>query len=256
MYNKNPIMKLSRILSLIVLVALAASCSKDDEPEPRVEDAALSFSKNSPVIEVPQALITNEDSYAQMAAGWISMANGMTANLAMFTPPAGAERSTNLITPVNGRVSASSGVVYTWSDGQGNSVAYQVRDESDKYIFELFYKGQDDSGWYRYLYAQEAKDRSAGYMRLYDVWGVYGDNREAELLRWDWTRKGDQFTLRLSEEQGLIEVVLVVNTKTRAGSVTYFESSNKLFEMTWDAQGKGSWKSYDAGELVDEGTWE
>jgi hypothetical protein len=249
-------MKLSKILSMMVLVAIAAACSKDDEPEPNVEDAALSFSQNSPIIEVPQSLVTNEDSYAQMAAGWISMANGMTANLAMFTPPAGAQKSTDLITPVNGRVSASSGVVYSWSDGQGNHVAYQVRDESDKYVFELFYKGVDDAGWYRYLYAQEAKDRSAGYMRLYDVWGVSSDSRGTELMSWDWARKGDQFTLDFSSAEGEMKVTLVINTKTKAGSAVYYESSNKLFEMEWDALGKGSWKSYDAGELVDQGTWE
>lgn len=249
-------MKLSRILSMAVLIAIAASCSNDDEPEPKLEDAALSFSQNSPVVEAPQALLTNDDPYAQMASGWISMANGMTANLALFTPPAGAQKSTTLITPANGRVAAETGVVYTWSDPQYGSVAYQIRDQSDKYVFELFYKGIDDTDWYRYLYAQEMKDRSSGYMVLYDAWGYYGDTRNAELLRWDWTRKGDQFTMKVSDTQGLVEIVLAINTKTKAGSVVYYESSSKLFEMEWDAQGKGSWKSYDGGQLSDQGTWE
>lgn len=249
-------MKLSRILSLLIIIAIAGSCSKDDEPEPKLEDAALSFAQNSPVVEVPQAMLTNDDTYAQMASGWISMANGMTANLALFTPPAGAQKSTTLITPANGRVTAETGVVYTWSDPQYGSVAYQIRDQSDKYVFELFYKAIDDTDWYRYLYAQEMKDRSSGYMVLYDAWGYSGDTRGAELLRWEWTRKGDQLTMKVSDTEGLIEVVLVVNTKTKAGSVVYYESSSKLFEMQWDAQGKGSWKSYDAGQLVDEGTWE
>lgn len=248
-------MKFSRILSLMVIIAITASCSKDDEPEPKLEDAALSFSQNAPAVEAPQALLTNDDPHAQMASGWISMANSMTANLALFTPPAGAERSTTLITPANGRVAAESGVVYTWSDSQYGSVAYQIRDQNDKYVFELFFKGLDDTEWYRYLYAQEMKDRSSGYMVLYDAWGYSDDTRGAELLRWDWTRKGDQFTMKVSDVQGLVEIVLVVNTKTKAGSVVYYESSSKLFEMEWDAQGKGSWKSYDGGQLVDEGTW-
>lgn len=254
--TKTPLMKISRILSMAALLAIAVSCSKDDDAEPKIEDAALSFSQNSPVLEVPQALVTNDDPYAQMASGWISMANGMSANLALFTPPAGAARSTDLITPVNGRVSSSSGVVYTWSDPQYGSVAYQIRDEGDYYAFELFYKGLDDAGWYRYLYAQEAKDRSAGYMRLYDAWGYMSDSRDAEIMRWDWTRKGDVFTFKFSEQESQIQVILVVNTKTKAGSVVYYESSSKLFEMDWDAQGKGSWKQYESGVVVDEGTWE
>lgn len=257
MFNQINAMKITRILSLIALMAIGFSCSKDDEVQPDVEKAEISFSGNATVVEAPAAMLASDDEYAQLAAGWISMANGMSANLALFTPPAGATKSTELITPVNGRVAANSGVVYFWSDPQYGSVAYQIRDGADKYIFELFYKGNGETGWYRYLYAQELKDKSAGHMILYDAWGLMNDTRKEEMIRWDWSRSGDNFTFTMSEFDYGFNFTMTVNTKTKAGSITYFEGDITLYEMTWDAQGKGTWKEYDEeGALIAEGTWE
>ena len=255
MCHKTPFMKISKIISLIALMAIGASCSKDD-PEPKVEEASISLSQNSQVLQVPEALLSNEDPHAQMVAGWVGIANGLSANLALFKPPAGATKSNDIILPVNGRATSTSGVVYIWSDPAYGSVAYQILDGSDKYIFELFYKGNTDAGWYRYLYAQEMKDRSAGYMTLYDAWGSMTDSRDAEVMRWDWTRSGDIFTFHMSVSESDINFVVSVNTKTKAGSIVYSEADVKLFEITWDAQGKGSWKDYEEGVVVAEGTWE
>src|SRR5690606_38441891 len=191
-----PIMKISRILTFVVLLVVIASCSKDD-PAPNIENAALSFNADRPILEVPQGLLNSEDPNAQMAAAWVMMANGMSSSLSLFDYPVGAERSTDLITPLNGRTSADEGVVYRWSDPEYGSVAYQIRDGGDKYIFELFYKGVDDAGWYRYLYAQEQKDRSAGYMAISDVWS----DERGEIMRWNWARKGDLFTFTMSSSE-------------------------------------------------------
>jgi len=250
-------MKITRFLTLVALIAVVSSCSKDEEdPKPAIEEASLSFSQNSEVLAVPEGMLNSDNPYAQMAAGWIEMANGMSANLALFTPPAGAKKSTEIIVPVNGRAKASSGIVYTWSDPSYGSVAYQVRDDSDKYIFELFYKGNSDAGWYRYLYAQELKDRSAGYMALYDAWGSMTDSRDAQLIRWDWSRQGDDFTFQWTENESGTKFVVKVNTKTKAGSVVFYESNVKIFEITWDTQGKGTWKQYDSGKVSQEGSWD
>ncbi len=246
-------MKISRILALIVMMAVIASCSKDDEPAPNIENAALSFNTDRPVLEVPDGLLTSEDPMAVMAANWVLLANGISTNLLMFDHPAGAVKSTDLITPVNGRTTADEGVVYTWEDPEFGGVAYQIRDGGDKYIFEYFYRGPDDAGWYRYLYAQEMKDRSSGYMTISDVWS---DNRGDEIMRWTWTRKGDLFTFSMSSEQDMFRFVVEVNTKTKAGSVVYYEGEMKWYEIIWDAQGKGTWQQFnDEGVVVESGNW-
>ena len=253
MFNQIPLMKISRILSLIALMAIAVACSKDDDPEP-LENATLSFSQNSAILQVPQGLLNSDDPKAMEAASWVTMANALSANV--IAPPAGAQRTTDLITPVNGRTSATTGVVYTWEDPQNGSVAYQIKDEDSKYVFELFYKGPDDSGWYRYFYAEEFKDRSAGYMVIYDAWGFMDESRGAQMMRWDWTRKGDLFTLKMIDNDFGFNLTVEVNTKTKAGSVVYFEGGIKQSEVVWDAQGKGTWKDFDeTGAVVEQGSW-
>jgi hypothetical protein len=250
-------MRFLRSATLIALMAVSFSCSDDDkEPQPNIEDAALSLAESSEVLEVPEALLTSDDPNAQLAASWIEMANGLSANLAMFTPPANAARSTDLITPVNGRVASNSGVVYTWSDPSYGSVAYQITDASDKYTFELFYKGLDDTGYYRYLYAEEMKDRSEGYIALYDAWGTETDTRDAELMRWEWSRAKENFTFKMTVGENDLSFTVTVNTKTKAGSVVYNESSVKMYEMNWNADGSGAWKYFDeTGAVTEEGTW-
>ncbi len=253
MFNQIPFMKISKILSLLVLVVVAMSCSKDDEPEPRIEDAALSF-ENGTVLQVPQGLLESDDPMAMEAAGWVSMANTLSANL--ITPPPGATRTTELITPVNGRTSALSGVVYIWEDSQVGKVAYQITDADSKYVFELFYKGMDDTGWYRYFYAEELKDRSKGYMAIYDAWGFMDESRGAEMMRWDWSRKGDMFTMEMANSEGDFNFIVEINTKTKAGSVVYFYDGIKQSEVIWNAQGNGSWTSFDeTGAVVEQGSW-
>lgn len=250
-------MKITKILSLIALMAVAISCSKDDEPAPQIENASLSFSQDQEILVVPDRLLESTDPNAMLAVSMIQMANDMSSSIALFEPPAGATRSTELITPANGRTSAEKGVVYIWTDAQNGSVAYQVKDAGDKYIFELFFKATVDSPWYRYLYAQELKDKSAGHMVMYDVWGFFDDTQKAEMFRWSWTRKGDVFTFKMSDNLDAFNFTATVNTKTKAGSLEYFQDGLKHFEISWDAQGKGTWKEFDeTGAVVEEGTWE
>lgn len=256
MFNQIPVMKHLKILSLLALLGLVVSCSKDDDPDPGLENAALSFSQDQQILQVPQGLLESEDPNAQEAAAWIAMANGMSANLMLFTPPAGAAKSTELIVAANGRTTSTSGVVYTWADEQFGKIAYQIIDDSDKYTFELFYQGLDDTEWYRYLYAEERKDRSQGNMVMYDAWGIEDDTRAAELFRWEWTRKGDLFTFKMSSAMGAFNFTAEINTKTKAGSIVYFAEGLKQSEITWNAQGAGSWKHFDeSGAVVEEGTW-
>lgn len=255
--DRKPFIKITKALSLVALIAVAASCSKDDEPEPNnLEDAALSLAESTQVLEVPAALLESEDPYAKEVARMIDMANGMSASLALFEPPAGATHTNDIITPVNGRTAATRAVVYTWSDPQYGSVAYQIQEASDKYIFELFYKGVDDAGWYRYLYAEEKKDRSAGYMAMYDVWGDESETRGSELMRWEWSRQKDNFGFKLVIN-GYTYFTATINTKTKAGTMQFYDGPVMYSEITWTGAGSGTWKHFDSEGNVDEsGEWE
>jgi hypothetical protein len=261
MLNQTSSMKITRILSLIAVTAIAFSCSKDDDAKPSLEEAKISIAGNQQVIETPAALLSNENEYAQMVAEAIMEANALSTNLALFTPPAGATKSTEIIVPANGRAAATQGeaLVYIWSDDQGQTVAYQIRDQSTKYTFELFYKDSNTSSWYRMLYAEELKDHSMGHMELYDIFGATDEESSAVWIRWDWTRNGDLFNYTVSSDMFGFKYIIDYNTKTKAGVIQWYllyETAYELeYKLTWDAQGHGTWEYYSEGVVTENGVW-
>jgi hypothetical protein len=247
-------MKITKAL-LLSAVVIASACSDDDDKKSSLESAKLSFTANTKAIEAPEAMQNSDNEYAQMANGWVQVANGMTQYLGYMEAPAGATKSSSRITAGNARAKAGGDVlVYTWTDEQtGYSIGYQISEESDKYVFEIFLR-ESGSVWVKYFYAEEKKDRSAGLMEIYNIWG---DNTSEVIFKYAWTRSGDILTLTFSDSSDESSLVITVNEKTGAGSVTSFNGNIKTYEMIWDAQGNGTWTYYDAeGNVDDSGTWE
>jgi hypothetical protein len=238
--------------ALLLSAALIAAACNDDDDKSSLETAKLSLSTNTTVIEAPAAMQSSENSYAQMANSWVQVANGMTQYLSYLELPEGAAKSTNRITASNARVKETGDVlVYTWTDEQsGYSVAYQVSEESDRFVWEIFLK-ESGSDWIKFFHAEEKKDRSEGFMKIYDA---YGDDPSVVIVMYEWSRSGDLLTLTLSTDTD--KIIITVNEKTGAGSVVSIENGVKTYEMTWDAQGNGSWTYYEGGQVSDSGTWE
>ncbi|HYC84105.1 MAG TPA: hypothetical protein VEB86_02740 [Chryseosolibacter sp.] len=250
-------MKITRLL-LMALAVFAFSCS-DDEPEPSLESAELSLTGSAQLVVAPAALTTSSDPYAQMAAGWIESINAISQYTLMFETPAGATKSTTKITATNGRPAGTTGeyLVYTWSDQQsGYSVAYQISQTSDHFTWEIFFKTSTSADWLKYIHAEEKKDKSTGFMKVYDIWGFIDEDPSLLLAFYNWSRNGDIFTFEMESDWFEMHVVLTVNTKTKAGSVVYYIGDMKWYEMTWDAAGNGTWKSFDEqGNIDEQGTW-
>lgn len=246
-------MKITKALLFSAAIALAA-CSDDDDKKSSLESAKFSLAAKSAVIAAPEALTESEDEHAMMANSWIQLANGMTQYLGYFELPDGAAKSSTRITASNARVKDTGDVlVYTWEDEQsGWSIAYQVSEESDRYVWEIFIK-QAGSDWLKYFHAEETKDQTAGSMKVYDI---YGDSPSTVVFSYEWLRVGDLFTLTFSDGTDDNVFIIEVNVKTGAGSVVSKENGVKTYEMTWDAQGNGTWTYYQDGEVSDSGTWE
>jgi hypothetical protein len=250
-------MKTPKLLLLTVAI-LAFSCSKDDDPEPSLETAALTIGAGADVITPPAAMSGSSDPYAQMAAAWIESVNGIGQYTTLFTIPDGAAKSTGKITASNGRAAgAGDYVVYTWNDSQtGYSLGLQISEESDHFTWEIFYKLPSDTEWLKYIHTEEKKDKSSGFMKVYDIWGFFGEDPSAIIASYNWVRNGDIFTFDMDSDLFEMQLNITINTKTKAGSVTYYFGGTKAYEMTWDADGDGTWKSYDEqGNIIDEGSW-
>src|SRR5690606_38914961 len=98
-------MNLTKVF-LIGLAIFAASCSSDDDAEPKIGKKKLSFLEADPITP-PSSLMNSDNVHAQTAAGWISSANIMSAYAGFFETPAGATKSSTRITASNGRVNAT-----------------------------------------------------------------------------------------------------------------------------------------------------
>lgn len=244
-------MKITKLL-LFAVAIFAFSCSKDDDAEPSLEKATLSFGE-SEVITAPTAMMQSNDPYAQMAAGWIGLAN---AQIAFTQVPDGATKlTTGKITASNGRSQADGDyVVYTWTDEQtGYTVAYQVSESADSYAFEVFLMLPDQTEYLKLLHAEEKKDRSSGFMNVYSI---YGDDPSVIEFQYQWTRNGDDFQMTVKSPDGFLDITLDINLKTKAGSVVSKTYGVKDFEMTWDSEGNGTWTSYDEEGKPTTGSWE
>lgn len=248
-------MKTTKLL-LLAAAIFAFSCSKDEEPS--LEQKAISLAEGDQVIVAPPALLSSDDPQAQLAASWIMQANAMSSYLQYFNMPAGAQKSEAKITASNGRVKgAGDHVTYVWEDeNSGQSVAFQISEESDQYVFEIFLKLEAGADFLKYFHAEEKKDRSEGFMKIYDIFGIYGDDASVVWINYEWTRAGDIFNLSITEYSESFHVDITVDQNTKAGSVTYYFDGSKEYTLTWDGAGNGTWAYYnEEGTVTESGTW-
>ncbi|MEP2771851.1 MAG: hypothetical protein ABJH05_06865 [Fulvivirga sp.] len=258
---------LSKLLFMFSIVALITACGSDDEaPAPNIENAELAFSAQNPPIEIPSGLSSSSDQNASQINGQLQLVNSISNIFASFEAPSGAEKSN---TPVgrkanNGRVAATQEdvVVYTYtattSDGQGNSVtvsvAYQITDTGDDYVFELFYKF-DGGDYIPYLYAQESKSSlREGYLVVYNIFDDENPGTES-LIRFDW-EENSAGVFSFSYDIFTARVELVVNPDN-SGTMEIFNDGVKTFRGTWNAAGtEGTYAYYDEnGTETDSGNW-
>jgi hypothetical protein len=248
-------MKITKLL-LIVVAALAFACSKDDET-PALEKQTLSLAGNAEVIAAPAAMQSSDDPNAQAAAQTIAEIGNMSEYLSLLKPPAGAAKSSDRITPANGRVNATGDVVvYIWEDEQFGKIGYQISETSDSYVFEVFMMYTGQTQWLRYFHAEEKKDKSQGFLKVYDIWGFTSEDPSTLLLSYNWSLSGDTLTFTMTDHIDNSTAKVIFNQKTKAGSIVITVQGVKDYEMFWDAAGNGSWVDYDEeGNAIDEGSW-
>lgn len=250
-------MKLVKLFFLISLSFFTFSCSEDDEPEvSELEDIRLSFAERGEVIELPAGLINSSDPYAQTAYSHALSANLMTAYFSFFAFPDGATKTTNRIVAANARTSAAGEyLVYTWSDPQVGGIAYQLGDLGDRYSFEVFFRNVGSTKWLRYLYAEEKKDQSSGFMRIFNI---DAEDASFAVVEYSWTRANQSIVFRynlFTENEPTVSAVITVNETTNAGKVEYFIGADLISLISWDALGNGTWKEYEDGIVINEGSW-
>ncbi len=246
-----------KLFYCIGLLLFISSCSEEEPVKNELEDIRLSFATREEIIDLPEGLINSTDPYAQTAYGYATSANLMSAYFNFFAFPDGATKTTNRIVPANARTTATGEyLVYTWTDPQVGGIAYQLGDIGDRYSFEVFFQRAGSTQWLRYLYAEEKKDQSNGFMKVFDIDAA---NASAAVIEYTWTVANGSIVFRynfLAENEPTASVVITVNESTQAGKVEYFVGTALFSRITWDALGNGTWEEYDEeGVLLNEGSW-
>jgi hypothetical protein len=250
-----------KFIATVAVFSILASCSKNEvTKKSALENVKLSFaSTTAKPVSAPPAMAASEDPNAQVATALITSVNGLTSFNSLFTVPSGAQTSSTPIIATNilGRVETTQKeyLVYTFSDPQYGSIAYQIADDGDKYTFEIMIKTAGSASYLRLLYAEEKKDQSAGKMIFYDT---NSTTRAVALFTYSWTRTGDITTLVMttSSDDNDDSVSISVNSKTNAGEVTVISNGKTESKTTWDAKGNGTWTTYNLDGSVDAtGTW-
>lgn len=245
-------------MSIFGASLIFSACSNEDEgavdPQTEsLEEVTLSFSAESEsAIEVPASMSSSNNQYAQMAVGYVNMVNQIGVYTSFFTPPSNAEKSSQPISTSNARTSASQKeyLVYKWSY-EGYSVAYQLSDDGDNYVWEIFWK-EGDGEYKNYIYAEESKTKKKGSMKIYDIFQGSGD--VLYLYAWEKFDSG-AFTLTSAFPSDGFSYTVNVNADA-SGSVEYIVDDEKMYAMTWTSQGSGTWTSYSNGKVAQEGSWE
>ncbi len=255
---------LVKFFSLVFFLAFAVSCGDDDSDSPstNLENAEFEFSMAEPPITVPTALTQSNDQNALQINTWLGTANAMTGYLSNFQTPAGAAKSNTPVGKkgaVNGRTKEDV-VVYTYTsdDGMGNtiSVAYQLSEDADDYIFEIFWQ-YNDSEFQRLIYAEESKDPLRnGFMEVYFIDPTSSGSSSEFILRYEWEETAAGFTFRVFDSGDAFELMIVV-LPDNSGSLTLSYSGVRSYEATWNADGtSGTFSTFDSeGNEESSGTW-
>ncbi|QSE96572.1 hypothetical protein [Fulvivirga lutea] len=248
-------MKLNKLFYfLLAFTIVLAGCNDDDDstPSQSLENAELSFSASDTPIELPAAMLASDDPNAQLAVGYVQQINGLSTQLSLFEVPAGATKST---TPI-GKKGAENGrteedyLVYTFTDGD-YSVAYQISETTTHYVFELFWKFTPESDYVKIVKAQESKLIREGFLEYYT-----GQAESEFVFRYEWFEDPDgvlYFDLLTSDDEFRINAIINPNN---SGTIDYYINGVIFYEISWNADGSGSWRSYDfEGNLSETGEW-
>lgn len=243
-------MKKLKIISLattILFLLFSMACNKDENENPDPQNDPQEFTVET--VTIPDAMAQSQDPGAIQAASYVNMANGMSAYGAMMTPP---KKSAVRLKNTNDEI-----VTWDMNDGSGNvySVTLKITETSSYIRWEMIIDGTFDGlvlTNFTYMVAEEYKDGSGSSFTVYDF-----ENPGSIFMKLTWYVSGGTtyFTLEVPQE---ILVTIEVNADG-SGLIEVREWENGQYLLSfmaqWTVAGTGEYWEYDAGVLVDQGSW-
>ncbi|MBK8805237.1 MAG: hypothetical protein IPO21_00755 [Bacteroidales bacterium] len=241
---KTKLFKLS-IAGILGISLLFTSCKKEEKLD--VSSIKKPSNTATKTVSVPTSLSSSSNTNAQACASYITMFNAIGSYSSVFNIPETAEVCNDDLSTFK---SGEESEVYTWSDGV-NTVYYVVTDETDKYTWTIYYSGNGYTKA-KFLYAEEMKDASKGYLEIFD----YTSSSTTSLGKWSWepTSKGILYTYELLYLGYNMKITLNANTDN-TGDLSYYYSGALYAYYTWNADGTGTYATYSDGVVEYSGSW-
>lgn len=233
--------RLNGLFALLMALVVMSGCSKDDDEKSNGGYVAPANVAEAKIVEVPLAIQNSQDPNVQMANMYIGMVNGfgsMTAMLATI--------------PSNATVSdlKSSGKVWTWSS-QGNTVWIEFLDDEFGYQWKMYLQGGEYTTKTLVIEATQDKLGLEGTMKIYSPEVV------GAVVVYTWEKVGTSVSATLLFNGGDESLFFAITAdESGAGSLKIYygasASATKIFDITWNASGTGSWwaKDPDTGEIA------
>jgi hypothetical protein len=233
-----------RILMMLVMPALFfTACNKDDEKTDKTTYKSPSIASRGDVVTIPdglQSLADGGDFNAGMAVAYMGMANGIASFAGSFVVPDGAAQE-NL---------KGGSAVYHWTYG-GYSYWMTYAETLTKYTWEYDYEFPEVPR-FTFMDAEELKDGKSG------KWAIYDPEDAGHPKMWDYVwnvNSSEDFSAVLDMTDGTdVMAFNVLARKNNSGSFTLYSNAVKTVEVTWNADGSGSWWMSD-GVNTYSGNW-
>ena len=240
------------ILVFPLLIVTFGSCKKDDEtikPSDEVKIFEIEQMGETTLIDIPQKLSQSNDPYAQICAGYIEQANELLIYTQMFRVPDYA------VKVESENEGSDESVTYTWAVEYGENsyivwLTFTEYDNSYKYVMDL------DTGQGResYMACDADKDGRNGNMTVHlSPLGMTGTMD----YNWTYEDNGDfVFQMTSNDNSSEYDYLFTVHPDN-SGEVSYSVDNAKSHDMTWEADGSGTWVYYESdGTTVSmQGTW-
>jgi len=238
---------------LALLLVVFYSCNSEEEVAPEEEDpiAALAFNAQNPPVQLPTAIQNSSNQYAAQVNSFAALANAMAGYSTYFEVPEGAEFSTTPIDAANSRIAADVRV-YTWTFNDGTtsiSYAYQLSEDDTDYVYEIFYKFNED-GFYKLLEGRESKNELVeGSLKWFGL-----DESNAIIYSYTWKEFANgAFNLIF---EGFTQRLVFDIAIDGSGVIEVFEDGVISGKYTWNADGTaGTFTSYTDGVETDSINW-
>lgn len=244
---------------LFVCTFFLVSCKDDaDEeltPSNEMNDVALEFIKRKQLIILPSGLLASTDAMAKNTVETVKPFNDMMEAVYAIgdLPRAEAVYSAIPLIAVTGDVD-----VYTWNDATtGEAWAYQISEQNDRYVFDVFGKdGKLHKEWFRLLHAEEKKDKSSSFVALYNP--LESNPNVLPYVSYTWTLDKLEAHIDIADSDNpsvKYKFTLSYNKTDKSGSYKMYSNNVLTLETAWDTKGSGKWRSLNVDGNFVEFTW-